>query len=446
MRPNLRRTRVSQSGKMSGSPALTLPVNWAGRFSRNDITPSIASGCLPMYRMARESTRCAYIGWSATRPRHSMRRVERDGHGSRVGDLGRELAGRVEELAVWVHAANEPARQRLGGPEDPSGVEPLGGLSDADDSGQEPGGRAFGHDAATREHEPEPRRLAGEANVRGERHRRSHADGGAVDGGDHRLGACEQPHRDPARAVPAGSVGCRLGPSRPAVSERLAATRQVGTGTERLAPTGEDDGAYLVVAVDEVEHRDELADHRRRAGIHLLRPVQRNGGDVVGDVVLDLGELHARHRTKSGWAGSGRALRPPALKGPLQCPPTRLDEVAVGAVFLAQPERSGEALSGIGELAGCEVDLAEVLRQRCLHERLRGPPDQATVPIGCLVESALVSPDVGLEREQPWAAGRVSEQRLQCPAALPRGRAGTTPRARGRTGRRRARQGTGRGR
>ena len=53
----------------------TFSGNTAGRFSRNDITPSIASAEAPRAAIAGESTLCASIGSSAPSPRHIIWRV-----------------------------------------------------------------------------------------------------------------------------------------------------------------------------------------------------------------------------------------------------------------------------------------------------------------------------------------------------------------------------------
>src|SRR5581483_1403424 len=64
--------RSSHHGKNEPMSAVTVIGNSAGRFSRNDITPSRASAVRPRSQMMRESSLWASMGWSAPNIRHNM--------------------------------------------------------------------------------------------------------------------------------------------------------------------------------------------------------------------------------------------------------------------------------------------------------------------------------------------------------------------------------------
>ena len=69
--------------------------------------------------------------------------------------------------------------------------------------------------------------------------------------------------------------------------EGLAAAAQVGAGTEATPGAGDDDRAHRVVGVGLIEGVDQLDAHLRGEGVELVRAVQRDGEDAVGDLVLD---------------------------------------------------------------------------------------------------------------------------------------------------------------
>ena len=59
---------------------------------------------------------------------------------------------------------------------------------------------------------------------------------------------------------------------------------QVRPGAERGRRTGDDDRADTVVGFERVEGVDDLVDHRGGERVALVRVVERDGGDPVGDV------------------------------------------------------------------------------------------------------------------------------------------------------------------
>jgi hypothetical protein len=58
------------------------------------------------------------------------------------------------------------------------------------------------------------------------------------------------------------------------------------------ACAGDDNDAHVRVAIRIEERGVPLIDHLRSKGIHALRPVERDGGDVVRILVDDLLEVH----------------------------------------------------------------------------------------------------------------------------------------------------------
>ena len=133
--------------------------------------------------------------------------------------------------------------------------------------------------------------VAGQADVHRQRHRDADADGRPVDRGDDRLGALEDPQRHQAAAVARharrrSARRCRRRRTSRRRCDRSAPAQNAATGT------GDDDGAHVVVGVDPIERVDHLVHHRAGERVQLVGPVQRDGGDVVVDVVEDLRVVH----------------------------------------------------------------------------------------------------------------------------------------------------------
>ena len=66
--------------------------------------------------------------------------------------------------------------------------------------------------------------------------------------------------------------------------------------------TDADDDVRAVIGVGLIDRVDQLVHHRARERVELRRAVQRDGGDVVGDLVDDLAVVHRRNVAGS-WAG-----------------------------------------------------------------------------------------------------------------------------------------------
>ncbi len=142
-----------------------------------------------------------------------------------------------------------------------------------------------------------PKRAAsrGDADIHRELHGDADADGGAVHRRDHGLQAFEDPQRHLAAAVAhlriavvdraAGEPLHRPAP-RVAV-KRVGAGGEIGAGAEAAACAGHDDGADIVVLVGGVERVDHFLLHRAVEGVELVGPVQRDGENLIVDLVLD---------------------------------------------------------------------------------------------------------------------------------------------------------------
>ena len=84
--------RGFHQGTNCGRSRDTVPVNRAGRFSRNATTPSVASGFLPSAKTPLLSILCASIGWSAPSIRQSICRMSAMDTGAALSTISRARA------------------------------------------------------------------------------------------------------------------------------------------------------------------------------------------------------------------------------------------------------------------------------------------------------------------------------------------------------------------
>ena len=120
---------------------------------------------------------------------------------------------------------------------------------------------------------------------------------GTVDRRDHRLQALEDAQRRPGRRHRAARPSRRLLVAA-AVGERRRRPPDRSAPAQKPRPApGDDHGAHVVVGVDAIEGVDHLAHHLVGERVELVGPVQRDRGDVIGDVVEDLRVVHAADRT-----------------------------------------------------------------------------------------------------------------------------------------------------
>ncbi len=84
---------------------------------------------------------------------------------------------------------------------------------------------------------------------------------------------------------------------------------EVGAGAEAAPRAGDDDRPHIVVLVGAVECVDQLRLHRGGEGIELVRPVQRDGEDLVGNVIENGFVRHPAISRVSCWGGRRDAIR-----------------------------------------------------------------------------------------------------------------------------------------
>ena len=167
---------------------------------------------------------------------------------------------------------------RFLGAEGPPGDRPVHGRGDADDAGQEPRRARLGHDAAAGERQGEAAALGADADVHRQDHGDPDADGGPVDGGDHRLARAEDPQRQLATHV-AGAAPQRFEARRVGVVAP-GAGGQVGPSREEVSRAGDDDGADVLVGVGVGEGVEQRIEHRVGDGVPGLRTVDRDDSDT----------------------------------------------------------------------------------------------------------------------------------------------------------------------
>ena len=164
-----------------------------GAFPEKLVTPSAASALAPRVKIARLSIRCASIGSRAADMRHSICRVSATDTGAVLSAISRARARAAgNRSSAACNRPHQPAAQRLVSRENAAGKAPFQRLRHAHDTRQEPRARGFRHNPAPREHEAEPRRLAGQADIHGQLHGHADPHGRTVHGRDHRLQAAEK--------------------------------------------------------------------------------------------------------------------------------------------------------------------------------------------------------------------------------------------------------------
>ena len=83
----------------------------------------------------------------------------------------------------------------------------------------------------------------------------------------------------------------------------------VGSGDERAPRTGENDSADVAIRAQRVDHLAQLRDDPVVQRVELVRPVDRDRRDPVGDVERDRLVRHARNLRETRYAGPGTNLR-----------------------------------------------------------------------------------------------------------------------------------------
>src|SRR5215213_2923047 len=115
-------------------------------------------------------------------------------------------------------------------------------------------------------------------------------DGGAVDGGDHGLGAAD--HGDDVLGTFAWGVAVAAEGGATLRIEAALPGGDIGAGAVSTAGPGEHDRADAAVVAGGVEGGAEVAVHTVGPGVELLRPVERNQGHTAALLVDDLLVVH----------------------------------------------------------------------------------------------------------------------------------------------------------
>ena len=149
----------------------------------------------------------------------------------------------------------------------------------------------LGHETATREHEAEPRAIGSEAQVVVEDVRNAEPGGHAVHGGDHWLGEAErvavlaaEERRERGGQLDVEVVAGSLDRSALDALQHV----HVGAGAVALPCPRDDDRPHRRVAIGAEGGVAHLGAEPHRPGVQLLRPVERDRRDAIGDVVEDL--------------------------------------------------------------------------------------------------------------------------------------------------------------
>jgi hypothetical protein len=236
-------------------------------------------------------------------PQHGAGHGDRHGGGV-VGNLAGQAARGVDQFALRVDRTHQAAAQRFLSVEDPAGHAPFERLVDADDLGQEPAGAGFRHDPAPRKDKAVARVVAGQTDIHWQLHGHAHANGHAVAGRNQRLGRFIQAQRQTPAAIAHARVGQVV---HHLVAGKGSAARvggKVGARAEgAFARAGEDHRADIVVSVDAVHRIAHLVHHRPGIGIQLFRPVERDRGDPLAHLKVDLRIAHGSLPEGSGAPG-----------------------------------------------------------------------------------------------------------------------------------------------
>ena len=154
---------------------------------------------------------------------------------------------------------------------------------------------------------PEVGLLRGDANVGRQSEAEAAADGGPIDGGDHRL---VQPADGGDDVVEQLHGSQRDRRQRQAVHVGHGAGVLVIRARAKAPPrSGDDDDTHVVVVADLAQRVAEGNHHVEGHGVHALRPVERDDGDL-GVRSADFGEGHARHRRVPWPVGRALGLEP----------------------------------------------------------------------------------------------------------------------------------------
>ena len=192
------------------------------------------------------------------------------GHGP---SLGSDLVGRN-------HMVGEALGQAIGRAERAAGEDDFRRLGPAEHARQEPGAAAFRHDPTLDEGGGQLGIVGHDADIAAQREVHAITRGRAIERADHRLVHREEDRRRRVAQVDRGRK-LAIGTADPLARRCLV---KVKTSAERPACPGQDDHPDLRVLIHRHQRPRQLVEHGRGDGVHPLGPVQRDGGDVVGNL------------------------------------------------------------------------------------------------------------------------------------------------------------------
>src|SRR6185503_15074126 len=109
------------------------------------------------------------------------------------------------------------------------------------------------------------------------------------------------------------------------VVARLGALLLVAARAERaIAHAGDADDAHLAVSPRALEAVDQLVDRARAERVHPLRPVDRDPGQAVLNLVADVFQLHLSSSLADARTLSARVGSPPCAPPSSPAPPAGL--------------------------------------------------------------------------------------------------------------------------
>ena len=185
--------------------------------------------------------------------------------------------------------ANQTALLGFGGIKHTARHAPFQRCLRAHQTRQEPARGGLGHDPAPRKNKAIARRVACQPNIHRQLHGRANTHCNAIASRNQRLLAVIQPQGQTSAAIAHSVVGQIINLSRIAKNMAAGLRGQIRASTKGpVAAASKDNRFNAVIGIGNIHCRDKLIHHRAGKGVHLLRPVERDGCDTVVYVEDDL--------------------------------------------------------------------------------------------------------------------------------------------------------------
>src|SRR3954467_4142178 len=229
------------------------------------------------------------------------------GAGRPLREPGGELLRGGLERVVGHHPVDETPLMSRGGGHPLAQHGHLRGTCEPDALGDQQRRAAVGHQADVHEGQQEVGRLGGDHEVAGQREAAADARGGAVDGGQHRLGHRADAGDDRVIALAQGAADVRA-----ALGRGVEARLEVGARAERAPVAGDQHGAHVVVDRRLLDRGPQVVRQRPIPGVHGLRTVEAKGGHAL--MALDLnGHLDVNPLLSGGSRRGMQSARRPRI-------------------------------------------------------------------------------------------------------------------------------------